>query len=101
MRQSKLFTKTSKTAPKDADSPSHRLLVQAGYIDQLAAGVYSLLPLGLRVYKKIENIIREEINEIGGQEILMPGLTPKDVWQTTGRWDNFDALFKGSADQAW
>lgn len=70
------------------------LLLRAGFIDKLAAGIYTFLPLGLRVLNKIENIIREEINKAGGQEILMPALHPKENWQKTGRWESFDALFK-------
>lgn len=94
MKQSQLFTKTSKEAPADADSPNARYLTQAGFVDQLMAGVYTYLPLGLRVLKKIQNIVREEMNEIGGQEILMPALTPKEPWLQTDRWDGFDVLFK-------
>lgn len=94
MRQSKLFTKTIKEIPKDETSFNAQTLIRAGYIDKVTAGVYSFLPFGLRVHNKICNIIRDEINKIGGQEILMSALTPKDVWETTGRWENFDALFK-------
>ncbi|PIT94238.1 prolyl-tRNA synthetase [Candidatus Falkowbacteria bacterium CG10_big_fil_rev_8_21_14_0_10_43_11] len=94
MRLSTLFTKTLKEAPKDELSVNARLLMQAGFIDKLTAGVYTFLPLGLRVLKKIENIIREEMNKVGGQEILMPALTPKSIWETTGRWAAFDALFR-------
>lgn len=86
MRMTKLFTKTSKNAPHDADSVNARLLVQAGYVDQLMAGVYSYLPLGFRVLRKIQNIVREEMDAIGAQEILMPALHPADPWKTTGRW---------------
>jgi prolyl-tRNA synthetase len=94
MRLSTLFTKTLKEAPKDELSVNARLLMQAGFVDKLTAGVYTFLPLGLRVLKKIENIIREEMDKVGGQEILMPALTPKSIWETTGRWANFDALFR-------
>ncbi|MFA5318364.1 MAG: aminoacyl--tRNA ligase-related protein [Patescibacteria group bacterium] len=94
MRLSTLFTKTTKDAPKDELSINARLLIQAGFIDKVSAGIYTYLPLGLRVLKKIENIIRDEMNKVGGQEILMPALTPKKVWETTGRWSDFDALFK-------
>ncbi|MEK7068075.1 MAG: aminoacyl--tRNA ligase-related protein [Patescibacteria group bacterium] len=94
MRLSTLFTKTSKEAPKDELSVNARLLMQSGFIDKLTAGVYTYLPLGLRVLNKIGNIIREEINKVGGQEILMPALTPKGIWETTGRWATFDALFR-------
>ncbi|MBL7053398.1 MAG: prolyl-tRNA synthetase [Candidatus Portnoybacteria bacterium] len=94
MRQSKLFTKTIKQAPKDETSFNAQTLIKAGFIDKTSAGIYSFLPLGLRVHNKVCDIVREEMNVIGGQEILMPALTPKKVWQKTDRWDNFDALFK-------
>src|SRR3990172_37768 len=95
MRQSQLFGKTSKQAPADATAISHQYLVRGGFIDQLMSGVYSFLPLGLRVHQKIENIIREEMNAAGGQEILMPALSPKNLWKETGRWDTYDPpLFK-------
>jgi prolyl-tRNA synthetase len=94
MRQSQLFTKTQKNAPKDEVSLNAQLLIRAGFVDKLMAGVYTFLPLGLRVIKKIENIIREEMNAIQGQEILMPTLQPKENWQKTGRWDAMDDLYK-------
>jgi prolyl-tRNA synthetase len=94
MLQSKLFYKTSREAPKDAESKSHIFLVRAGFIDQLSAGSYTFLPLGLLVLKKIESIIREEMNLAGGQEILMPALTPKENWQKTERWETLDVLFR-------
>lgn len=94
MRYSSLFSKTSKTIPHDADSANARFLVQGGFVHQEIAGVYTFLTLGLRVLRKIENIIRQEMEAIGGQEILMPAMTPKKVWQTTDRWDTFDALFR-------
>jgi len=94
MRQSKLFTKTIKQAPKDEISFNAKTLIKAGFIDKSSAGIYSFLPLGLRVHNKICDIVREEMNVIGGQEILMPALTPKKVWQKTNRWDSFDVLFK-------
>jgi len=90
MKQSLLFTKTQKNAPRDEESINAQLLIRAGYIDKLMAGVYTLLPLGLRVYKKIENIIREEMNAIGGQELYMPTLNPKENWEITGRWTLLD-----------
>ena len=94
MRYSKLFSKTSKSVPHDADSANARLLAQGGFIHQEVAGVYTYLPKGLRVLRKIETVIREEMEKVGGQEILMPALTPKAVWEKTGRWANFDALFR-------
>src|SRR3989304_8755910 len=88
MRQSQLFPKTKKDAPKEAVSVNHKLLVRAGLIDQLMAGSWTLLPLAWRVVSKINNIIREEINAIGAQEVLMPLLHPKSIWNETGRWDS-------------
>ena len=90
MKQSQLFTRTQKNAPKDEESVNAQLLIRAGYIDKLMAGVYTLLPLGLRVYKKVENIIREEMNAIGGQELYMPTLNPKENWEVTQRWKLLD-----------
>lgn len=94
MRYSKLFSKTSKTVPHDADSANARLLTQGGFIHQEVAGVYTYLPKGLKVLRKIEEIIRKEMLNVGGHEILMPALTPKAVWEKTDRWDHFDALFR-------
>ena len=86
--------KTKREAPKDEEAINAQLLIRAGFIDKLMAGVYTFLPLGLRVFKKIENIIREEMNKVGGQEILMPSLQPKNNWETTGRWNTMDDLYK-------
>jgi prolyl-tRNA synthetase len=94
MKQSKLFTRTLKEEPRDEASFNARMLIRAGFIDKVAAGIYTLLPLGLRVHEKICQVIREEMNAIGGQEMLMPALIPREYWQVTGRWDSFDALFK-------
>jgi prolyl-tRNA synthetase len=94
MRYSKSFVKTLRQAPAAADTINHKLLTQAGFVDQLMAGVYSYLPLGLRTLRKIEKIIREEMNEIGGQEILMPILHPNENWKKTGGWEDIDVLFK-------
>ena len=85
MRISKLFGKTQREIPTEADTVSHQLLLRAGMISQVAAGVYSYLPLGWRVLKKIENIIREEMDKAGGQELSMPVLQPLELWQQTGR----------------
>ncbi|HMB26333.1 MAG TPA: aminoacyl--tRNA ligase-related protein [Patescibacteria group bacterium] len=87
MRQSKLFTKTLKQAPKEELSLNAQLLIKAGYVDKLMSGAYTYLPLGLRVLEKIKDIVRTEMNNLGGQEILMPALLPKEPWQKTGRWD--------------
>lgn len=94
MRQSEYFFKTSKTAPKDDVSINARLLEQGGFIKKEMAGVYSFLPLGLRVLAKIENIIREEMDKIGANEVLMPALQPKENWVATKRWDSMEVLFK-------
>jgi prolyl-tRNA synthetase len=94
MKYSNLISKPSKNVPHDADSANAKYLVQAGFVRQEMAGVYSWLPLGLSVLRKVENIIREELNSIGAQEILMPALQSKENWETTGRWDKVDVLFK-------
>jgi len=95
MKQSQIFAKTKKEAPKGAETISHKYLTRGDFIDQLAAGIYTFLPLGWRVYSKIENIIREEMNKLGGQELLMPTLIPQNLWQETKRWDKIDPpLFK-------
>jgi prolyl-tRNA synthetase len=96
MKQSQLFTKTQKDAPKDELSLNAKLLTRAGFINKEMAGVYAYLPLGLRVLEKIKGIIREEMNAIGGQEIIMTALQPKEVWEKTGRWDDkvVDVWFK-------
>ena len=94
MRQSQLFTKTRKTAPKDEVAKNAQLLIRAGYIHKEMAGVYSYLPLGIRTLRKIENIVREEMNAIGGQEIQMATLHPSENWKKTGGWDAVDVLFK-------
>src|SRR3989338_6768148 len=88
MRQSQLFTKTRKEAPKDEVSKNAILLTRAGFIHKELAGVYSYLPLGLRVLKKIENIIREEMNKLGAQEVELAALQDKSLWEKTGRWDD-------------
>jgi prolyl-tRNA synthetase len=85
VRVSKMFGKTLREVPAEADTVSHQLLVRAGMVNQLAAGVYSYLPLAWRVLKKIENIIREEMDKAGGQELSLPVLQPLELWQLTGR----------------
>lgn len=98
MRQSQLFPKTKREAPKEAESINHKLLVRAGFIDQLMAGSWTLLPLGWRVVTKINQIIREEMNAVGGQEMLMPLLHPKEIWNETGRWDKAGEIMYKLAD---
>ncbi len=88
MRYSQLFPKTLRSAPSGAESVNHQLLVRAGFMDQLMAGSWTLLPLGLRVVTKINNIIREELNKTGAQELAMPLLHPREIWDQTGRWSD-------------
>lgn len=94
MRQSKIFTKTRREAPADEVTKNAQLLVRAGYIHKEMAGVYSYLPLGRKVLANIENIVREEMDAIGGQEIRMATLHPSENWKQTGGWDGVDVLFK-------
>jgi prolyl-tRNA synthetase len=89
MRQSQLFAPTLKEAPKDAEVRSHQVMTRAGMIKQVAAGVYAYLPLGLKVLQSIERIVREEMDALGANELLLPALTPADLWQESGRWDKY------------
>ncbi|MFH1744835.1 MAG: aminoacyl--tRNA ligase-related protein [bacterium] len=98
MRQSQNFTKTIKQIPKDEVSLNAKLLIQGGFVDKVMAGVYTLLPLGFKVYKKVEQIIREEMNAVGGQELFLPSLHPKENWEKTGRWTGMDDLFQLKVD---
>src|ERR671925_1795017 len=84
-RASQLFLPTLRDDPADADAVSHKLLVRGGFIRPVSAGGWTFLPLGWRVHRKIEQIIREEMDAIGGQEMLMPVLTPSELWEATGR----------------
>lgn len=94
MRQSQLFTRTRREAPKDEVSKNAQLLIRGGFVHKEMAGVYSYLPLGRRVLEKIESIVREEMNAIGGQEIRMATLHPSEPWKQTGAWDKVDVIFK-------
>ena len=87
MRQSELLLPTMKEEPADADVVSHRLMLRAGLIRQLAAGLYTWLPLGLRTLRKIERIIREEMDRSGAQEVLMPVVQPAELWRDSNRWE--------------
>jgi prolyl-tRNA synthetase len=100
MRMSQLFSQTLRDVPSEAEIPSHQLLLKAGLIRPLAAGIYSYLPLGHRVLTKIENIIREEMDAIGGQEITMPVVHPADIWKATGRWYEVGAEMARFKDRA-
>ncbi|PVG82683.1 proline--tRNA ligase [Nocardioides gansuensis] len=95
LRMSSLFVRTLRDDPNDAEVPSHRLLVRAGYIRRNAPGVYTWLPLGLRVLRKVESIIREEMDAIGAQELSFPALLPKEPYEATGRWTEYgDNIFR-------
>lgn len=94
MRQSQLFTKTRREAPSDEVAKNAQLLVRAGYIHKEMAGVYSYLPLGKKVLEKIEQVVREEMGAIGGQEIRMATLHPSEPWKQTGAWDSVDVVFR-------
>jgi prolyl-tRNA synthetase len=96
MRLSQLFTKTSKTVPADETAKNARLLIQAGYVYKVMAGVYAYTPLGLRVLENIKQIVREEMNAIGGQELIMSSLQKRSTWEETGRWNDevVDVWFK-------
>jgi prolyl-tRNA synthetase len=96
MRVSQLFTKTSKTAPADEVAKNAQLLIRAGFVYKVMAGVYAYTPLGLRVLENIKEIVREEMNAIGGQELIMSSLQKRETWEETGRWDDevVDVWFK-------
>jgi len=98
MRLSKLFTKTTKTVPADETSKNAKLLIQAGYVYKIMAGVYAYTPLGLRVLERIKQIVREEMDAVQGQELIMTGLQKKETWEGTGRWDDevVDVWFKSA-----
>src|SRR5215218_10091489 len=89
LRMSTLFVRTLRDDPNDAEVPSHRLLVRAGYIRRNAPGIYTWLPLGLRVLRKIENIVREEMDDIGAQELSFPSLLPREPYEATNRWTEY------------
>src|SRR5947209_6406339 len=86
MRWSHFFIPTLREDPADAEVASHRLLLRAGFVRQLAAGIYSYLPLAQRVRLRIEKILREEMDAIGGQEFFLPALNPREIWEESGRW---------------
>ena len=89
MRMTQLFVQTLRDDPADAEVPSHKLLVRAGYVRRVAPGIYTWLPLGLRVLNKIETIVREEMDAIGGQEMRFPALLPKEPYEATDRWEEY------------
>src|SRR5574340_833879 len=89
MRVSQFFISTLKEAPSEAELPSHKLMLRAGYIRKLSSGLYTWMPLGLRALRKVEAVVRDEMNKSGGIELLMPAVQPAELWQETGRWDVF------------
>lgn len=102
MKQSNFFIKTLRQAPADETSISAQLLLRGGYVDKLMAGVYTYLPLGLRVLSNIEKVVREEMNDVGGNELLLPALHPREIWEETGRWADMKDImyqFKGRGGQ--
>ncbi|MFN2320326.1 MAG: proline--tRNA ligase [Dermatophilaceae bacterium] len=95
MRMSSLFLRTLREDPADAEVPSHRLLVRAGYIRRVSPGIYTWLPLGLKVFRRVEEIVREEMDAIGAQELLFPALLPKEPFEASGRWTEYgDNIFR-------
>ena len=95
LRMSTLFLRTLREDPADAEVPSHRLLVRAGYIRRVAPGIYTWLPLGLKVLRNVERIVREEMDAIGAQELSFPALLPREPYEATGRWTEYgDNIFR-------
>ena len=89
MHVSSFFLSTLKEAPAEAELASHRLMLRAGMIKRLSAGIYTWMPLGLRVLRKVEAVVREEMNRAGAVELLMPVVQPAELWQESGRWDRY------------
>ena len=89
MKASNFYISTLKEAPSEAELISHQLMIRAGLVKRLGSGLYSWMPMGLKVLKKIETIIREEMNKVGAIELLMPAIQPSELWKETGRWDVF------------
>src|SRR3970040_1180518 len=89
MRVSRFLLSTVRETPAEAETVSHQLMLRAGMVRGLAAGIYTWLPLGLRVLRKVEQIVREEMNRAGAQEMLMPAIQPAELWQESGRWDQY------------
>ncbi|MGZ8920944.1 MAG: proline--tRNA ligase, partial [Limisphaerales bacterium] len=100
MRWSELLIPTLKEVPSDAEIYSHQLLVRAGLVRKLTGGLYTFLPMGLRVLRKVENIVREEMNRAGAQEVLMPALQPPEIWQKSGRYETAKDVFFRARDRA-
>src|SRR5438552_1393469 len=100
MRWTQTFIPTLKETPADAEITSHKLLLRAGLIRKLTGGLYTFLPLGLRALRKVENIVREEMDRAGAIEILMPALQPPDIWQRSGRYETARDVFFRVRDRA-
>ncbi len=95
LRMSSLFLRTLREDPADAEVPSHKLLVRAGAVRRIAPGIFSWLPLGYRIYRKIENVVREEMDRAGFQEVHFPALLPREAYEATNRWTEYgDNLFR-------
>src|SRR5580693_6182023 len=91
MRASRFFISTLKEAPSDAEIVSHKLMMRAGMIKRISSGIYTYMPMGLRVIRTVEHIVREEMNRSGAVELLMPVVQPAELWQETGRWQKYGA----------
>ncbi|NLX09832.1 MAG: proline--tRNA ligase [Chloroflexi bacterium] len=100
MRVSELFTRTLRDAPADADLVSHQLAIRAGLVRPAAAGIYAIMPLGWRVIRNIARVLREEMDAVGGQELVMPVVQPAEIWQASGRWDVFGPVLQKFASDA-
>ena len=94
MKRSNYYLKTCSTPPKDELSMNAKLLIRAGFVNKLSAGVYSILPLGFKVLRKIEDIIREEMEKVGGQELFLPSMHPARNWEQTGRLTTYEDIYK-------
>ena len=94
MRYAQLLGKTRRSVSKDIESVNGQLLARGGFVEPIAAGIFAWLPMGLRVLQRVHAIVREEMDALGAQELLMPALHPKEYWDATGRWNTVDVLFK-------
>jgi prolyl-tRNA synthetase len=101
MRYSELLLPTLKETPTEAEVVSHRLLLRAGFVRKLSSGVYTYLPLGLAVIRKVEQIVREEMNRAGAQELLMPMVQPSDLWKESGRWEKYGPELLRALGKIW
>ena len=99
MRTSQFFISTLKEAPSEAELLSHKLMLRAGLIRKLGSGLYTWMPLGLRVLRKVERVVREEMNRAGAVELLMPAVQPAELWQESGRWEVFGPQMLKFRDQ--